>query len=105
MWECLEKAYIQATKPINFFRGLGKTSYPTLIQFINALMIFNIRKEEEKVSQQNHNMVLSIQKGRGNINSKKMDFKPAGQETSSQNCQYRPDSRTIEVLKVKKGKE
>ena len=95
MWECLKKAYIQATKAIYFARSLSKTPYPTLNQFINALTSFDIREEEEKESQQNHNMVLSAQKGKGrknNINSRETGFKLTGQGTSSQNSQYRPGS-------------
>ncbi|KAH0717546.1 hypothetical protein KY285_013577 [Solanum tuberosum] len=108
MLECLKKAYIQARKVINFARGLclkyktfrtvilGKTSYSTLNQFIYALTSFDIREDKEEVSQQNHNMVLSAQKGRGrgnnNINSRETSFKPAGQGTGSQNSQYGPGS-------------
>ncbi|KAH0707717.1 hypothetical protein KY289_012793 [Solanum tuberosum] len=95
-WECLEKAYIQATKVINFTRGLGKTPYSTLNQFIYALTSFDIRKDEEMVSQQNHNMVFSARKDKGrgnkNINSREICFKPAGQGTGSQDCQYGPGS-------------
>ena len=62
MCECLEKSYIQATKIINFARGLGlkyktfrtvmlgKTPYPTLNQIVNALTGFDIREDEEEVS-------------------------------------------------------
>uniref|UniRef100_M1BN43 PAE n=1 Tax=Solanum tuberosum TaxID=4113 RepID=M1BN43_SOLTU len=66
VWECLEKAYIQATKIINFARDLGlkyktfvilgKTPNSTLHQFVYTLTSFDIREDEEKVSQQNHNM-------------------------------------------------
>ncbi|KAH0775074.1 hypothetical protein KY290_012211 [Solanum tuberosum] len=91
-WESLEKAYIQATKVINFSRGLGKAPYPTLNQFVYALSSFDIREDEEGVSQQNHNMVFSAQNGKGrgnkNINSRERGFKPAGQGTGSQDCQY-----------------
>ena len=59
-----KRAYIQATKAINFARGLSKVPYPTLSQFVNSLKGFDIRKEEEKVSQKNHNIVLSSQKVR-----------------------------------------
>ncbi|KAH0717896.1 hypothetical protein KY285_013927 [Solanum tuberosum] len=93
MRECLEKAYIQATKIINFARGLGlkyktfvilgKAPYFTLNQFVYALTSFDIREDEEEVPQQNHNMILSAQKGRGrgnnNINFSETGFKPAGQ--------------------------
>ncbi|KAH0635921.1 hypothetical protein KY285_035607 [Solanum tuberosum] len=108
MWECLKKAYIQATKIIYFARGLGlkyktfrtfilgKTPYSTLNQFVYALMSFDIKKDEKEVSQQNHNIVLSAQKGRGkeknNINSRETGFKPTGQGTGSQNSQYGPGS-------------
>ncbi|KAH0714702.1 hypothetical protein KY284_007607 [Solanum tuberosum] len=101
MWECLEKTYIQATKVINFARGLGlkyktfrtvilgKAPYPTLNQFVYALTSFDTREDEKDVSQQNHNMVFSSQKGRGrgnnNINSRETCFKLAGQGTSSKN--------------------
>ncbi|KAH0647510.1 hypothetical protein KY290_033507 [Solanum tuberosum] len=66
VWECLEKADIQATKIINFARDLGlkyktfvilgKTPNSTLNQFVYTLTSFDIREDEEKVSQQNHNM-------------------------------------------------
>ena len=46
-----KRAYIQATKAINFARGLSKVPYPTLSQFFNSLKGFDIREEEEKVSQ------------------------------------------------------
>ncbi|KAH0698858.1 hypothetical protein KY285_013105 [Solanum tuberosum] len=96
MWECLEKTYIQATKVINFARSLGKASYSTLNQFINALTSFDIREDEEEMPQQNHNVVFSAQKGRkrgnNNINSRETSFKPARQEICSQNSQYGPGS-------------
>ncbi|KAH0777089.1 hypothetical protein KY290_008500 [Solanum tuberosum] len=106
MWECLEKAYIQATKIINFARGLGlkyktfvilgKAPYSTLNQFVYALTSFGIREDKEEVPQQNHNMVLSAQNGRGrgnnNINSSETSFKPTRHGTGSQNNQYRPGS-------------
>ena len=46
MWVCLKKAYIKAIKAINFARSLGKTSYPILNQFVNALTSFDIREQE-----------------------------------------------------------
>jgi len=102
MWECLKKAHIQATKVIYFARGLGlkyktfvilgKAPYSTLNQFVYALTSFDIREDEEEVPQQNHNMVLSAQKGRGkgnnNINSSETGFKPARQGIGSKNSQY-----------------
>lgn len=61
--ECLKKIYSQATKVINFSKGLGlkyktfsavmlgKTPYSTLNQFINALTSSKISEDEEEVSQ------------------------------------------------------
>ena len=79
----MERAYIQVKNVIKFSRGLGKTPYPTLIQFISLLTSFDIRKEEDKMSQQNYNIVLSAQKGKGrnnNINFRITGFKLVGQE-------------------------
>ena len=98
---------------INFSRGighnyntfktfiLGKTLYPILNQFVNALRGFDMREDEEEVPQQNHNMTFSVQKGRrkgnysqrrgnNNFNSRERGFKPAGQGT----CPYNNTKRT-----------
>ena len=52
---------------------LGKSPYPTLNQFVNALRGFDIREDEEEVPQKNHNMAFSTQRGsgRGNYSKKK----------------------------------
>lgn len=42
---------------------LGKTAYPTINKFTNALGGFDMRKDEEG-SQQNHYMPFSTQRGR-----------------------------------------
>ena len=95
------------SKVINFVAGLGfkyktfrivmlgKSLYPTLNQFVNALRGFDIREDEEEVPQKNHNMAFSAQRGSGrgnyskkkgnnNFNSKESGFKPVGQGT----CPY-----------------
>ena len=100
-------------KVINFARGLGlkyktfrtvmlgKASYPTLNQFINALRGFDMREDKEEVPQQNHKMVFSTQRdmGRGtycqrrgnnNFNSRGRGFKPAGHGTCSYNSRNGP---------------
>lgn len=58
-------------KIINFARGLGsknrtfrpvmlgKTLYPTLNQFVNALRGFDMRGEDDKAPPQNHNMTIT----------------------------------------------
>jgi len=98
---------------INFARGLGlkyktfktvmlgKATYPTVNQFVNALRDFDMREDEEEVPQQNHNMVFSVQRGRGrgnysqrrgnnNFNSRGRGFKPAGKGTYSYSSRNGP---------------
>lgn len=44
---------------------LGKSPYPTLNQFVNALKVFDMREEEDEVPQENHSMTFSAQRDRG----------------------------------------
>ena len=80
---------------------LGKTTFTTFNQFINALRDFNMRDDEEEVGQQNHNMIFSSQRGRrrgnyslrrgtNNFNSRGRGFKPDGQGTTSYNNRNGP---------------
>ena len=58
MREYYQKKLYQKT--INFAGNLGKESYPTLNQFVNALTGFDIRKKKKEVKKSN--MVLSAKK-------------------------------------------
>ncbi|KAH0768481.1 hypothetical protein KY285_004352 [Solanum tuberosum] len=110
----IQKPLDEDSKGINFARGvdlkyktfrtvmLGKTPYPTLNQFANALRGFDMRENDEEVPLENHNMAFYAQRGRGrgrggynhnqnrgnsNYNSRGRGFKPAGQGNYSQNNQ------------------
>ncbi|KAH0698700.1 hypothetical protein KY284_012915 [Solanum tuberosum] len=63
-----------------------------LRSWISSTLTENSMEDEEEVPQQNHNMVLSAQKGRGrgnnNINSSETGYKLASQGIGSKNSQY-----------------
>ncbi|OIS97719.1 hypothetical protein A4A49_01224 [Nicotiana attenuata] len=85
----VHKPVAEDNKAINFSRGLGpmyktfrtimlgKTPYPTLNQFVSSLRGFNMREDEEEVTQQGYYMdfCCSMRRGRGGYSKQKRKLK------------------------------